>query len=107
MGGNIGFLILVVFIVLVINFFVWFRRHGKSLRSSRKSMTEEHARVIRHNEIQRRFEREQEDALEYIEKRNKTLDLYEQVRKQAEATEKAAATVPEPPQNSENEPEQQ
>ena len=90
MGANFGFMLAIVLIILIINGFFWFRRHGKSLKSARRAPTEENARVIRHNEIQRRFEREQEDALEYIEKRNKTLALYDQVRRRAAAAEMAA-----------------
>ena len=91
MGGNFGILLSIVFVVLLLNFVFWHRRHRKSLKPVKKATTEERARVIRHNEIQRRFEREQEDAIKYIELRNKTLALYDQVRKKAEASERKAA----------------
>ena len=56
-----------------------------------KVIPEAKAAEIRHLEIQRRFELEQKDAVTRIELRNKTLALYEQVRKQAEAEETGVA----------------
>ena len=93
MNGNFGVMIAVVLVVLVINFIFWLRRSKGVLKRTKPATSEEKARIIRHNEIQRRFVSEQEDILSFIEKRNKTLALYDQVRKQAAAAEKAQETA--------------
>lgn len=82
-----AYLLAIIFLVIAANFFVWLRQSKNLRKPVKRSMSEAKAAELRHLEIQRRFELEQKDAVERIELRNKTLALYEQVRKQAEAEE--------------------
>jgi len=80
------FLIAIVFFIVAINFFMLFFRLKKEghHKTDRKAPGEAEASKWRAKEIQRRLDREQEDAVRRVELRNKTLELYEQVRKNAE-----------------------
>ena len=85
MKGTYAFLIAVVFFIVAINFFLLFikLKRNRPRKSGKAAMEENEAAIWRDKEIQRRLEREQEDAKEYIDRQNKTFELYEQVRKNA------------------------
>jgi len=85
MGNTFVVLVAIIFFVIAINFFMLFARlKGTRPRKIEKAAMEEKEAVEwRDREIQRRLDREQEDAIKQIELRNKTLELYEQVRKEA------------------------
>ena len=97
MDGAFAFLLAIVFFVILMNFFALFMRMRRDRRpkTGRVAMDEKRAAVLRAKEIQRRLDREQEEAIRQIERRNKTLELYEQVRRNAAAAEgdSAAAAV--------------
>ena len=86
-----GSLLAIVVIFLLINAVFWFRRYRRYIKPVKKAEPEEQAMARRAHEIQRRFNREHEDALKRVELRNSTLALYEQVRKNAEARERQEA----------------
>ena len=93
MQGVFAYAIAIIIIVIVINF-VMLRnrlRRDKPRKKSKPAMDEEKAARLRNNEIQRRINREQEDMASYVEKRNKTLQLYAEVRKRAAEREKQEA----------------
>ena len=85
MNGAFAFLIAVVFFVIILNFFMLFRRMKRDQRPriGRKAMSEQKAAEMRDREVHRRIEREQEHAARQVELRNKTFELYEQVRRNA------------------------
>ena len=84
------YLVIVIFFVIALNFvFLIFRIKGnKSHKPRRDILDEEEAVVWRDKEIRRRLDREQEDLSEYVELRNKTLALYDEVRRNAAARER-------------------
>ena len=86
-----GYLIAVILIVMLGNAFFFYQHYKRNRKPAVRSTTEEKAAVYREHEIQRRFDREQEEAAKRVELRNKTLALYEQVRRNAEARERQAA----------------
>ena len=86
-----GSILAIVAIFLLVNAVFWFRRYRRYIKPVKKAEPEEQAMIRRQNEIQRRFNREHEEALKRIELRNSTLALYEQVRKNAAARERQEA----------------
>ena len=107
MHAAFPYILSIVAFVIVLNFvMLFFRlRRDRSKRPSRPVLEEERAAELRHNEIRRRLEREERLALEHIELRNKTLALYDEVRRRAAAREKEAATASEiEPENALQEP---
>ena len=102
MGTALAYILAIVAFVIVLNFvMLMFRlRRDRYQKPNREAIEEEKAVVLRDNEIRRRLEREENEALERVILRNKTLELYDEVRrraaareKEAAAAEKAAATV--------------
>jgi len=86
----IGPLIAIVFIVIAANLFIVFRRLKTNpvRKAGKPVINEEEAAMLRDSEIQRRFQQEFEDDLRRVELRNKTLELYEQVRREAKDAER-------------------
>ena len=82
MKGTYAFLIAVVFFIVAANFFILFIRlkRDRPRKVTKAAMEEKEAALWRDKEIQRRLDREQEEAEKYLERRNKTLELYDQVR---------------------------
>jgi len=85
MSGIYSFVIMIVFFVIAINFFMLFLRLRRTRRPRivKAAMEEKEAAEWRDKEILRRLDHEQEEAAKAVELRNKTLALYEQVRKNA------------------------
>ena len=85
MQGAFAYLIAIVVIVIALNFIMLRKRLSRDRyrKPDKAAMEEEKAAVLREHEINRRLAREQEDAAEFIERRNKTLELYDQVRRNA------------------------
>ncbi|MCL2152509.1 MAG: hypothetical protein FWH57_06215 [Oscillospiraceae bacterium] len=83
MNDAIILLVVIVFFVIAANFFMVFRRlkRNRHPKISKAAMEEIEAAQWRDKEIKRRLDREQEEAERYVELRNKTFELYEQVRK--------------------------
>jgi len=99
-------LIAVVFFIVAINFFMLFLRlrRDRHPKTEGKASEEKEAVKWRANAIQRRLHNELEDSARRVELRNRTLDLYEQVRKKAAAAEKSESETGNPdlrPKNTE------
>ena len=91
-----GYAVAIVFLVIFVNFWFWLRRSKGTLKRVKRSIPEAKAAEIRRLEILRRFEAEQEEARKHIELRDKTLALYEQVRRHAAATDVKSTDVVRP-----------
>ena len=80
-----GSLVGIVFLVIVMNFFVLFLRMKRNTspygRKGKQAVQEDVAAVYRDNEVQRRIDLEQDRIAQYLEKREKTWALYEEVRR--------------------------
>ena len=89
MDALTGSLIAIVFIVVIMNAVALFLRLRRTRANvpKRAAMEEAQAARIRDNEVKRRIELEQDDALRHITLRNRTLALYDYVRRRAEAVE--------------------
>ena len=80
-----GYLFVIVAIVIAVNFYMFSLRRKKS-RGAAKRRDEERAQTQkRHEDLKRRLDYEQQDAARRIALRNKTFELYDIVRRQAEA----------------------
>ena len=87
----VSILAIVVFVIALNFVMLTFRlRRDRYKRPSREALDEEKAAIVRDHEIKRRLEREEKEALEFVEKRNKTFELYEEVRRRAAAREQEA-----------------
>ena len=86
MNSTLSFLIAIVFLVIASNFIMLYLRLKKERRPKigKAAIEENEAVKLRDKEIKRRLDHEQEAAEKHVELRNKTLELYEQVRKNAE-----------------------
>ena len=95
MPGPFAYVIVLVVFVIAINFFMLFfrLRRDRYRKPGRASVEEAQAARWREKELQRRLDREQEEAAHRVELRNNTLALYDQVRRNAAAREKEAAAV--------------
>ena len=95
MNSSHAILIAVVFFIVAINFFLLFLRlrRDRNPETKGKAAEENEAVKWRANAIQRRLHNELEDSARRVELRNKTLDLYEQVRKKAAEAEKSKSSV--------------
>ena len=92
MQGAFAALLAIIAFVIVLNFVMLFYRlrRDRYRKPSREILEEKQATLIRDREIRRRLNSEQEDAAEFVRKRNKTLALYEEVRRRAEIREREA-----------------
>jgi len=78
-------------ILVIVNLYMFFKRYKKG-RYTRKNVESERMAIVkRHADLELKLKREQEDAARRVELQNKTLELYEQVRRNAEADEKQEA----------------
>jgi len=89
----LGSILAVVFLVIILNFIMLFLRlkRDRIRRPSKDVMDEKKAAEWREKEIKRRLDREQEEAAERVELRNKTLALYEEVRVRGNLRDQKAA----------------
>ena len=86
MKNTFVFLIAIVFLVLALNFlmlFIRLRKERRPGRNKKAALEEKDAVIWRNKEIQRMLDYEQETAEREVELRNRTLELYEQVRRNA------------------------
>jgi len=92
MQGALAVLLAVITFVIVLNFVMLFfrMRRDKYNKPSKEILEEKKAVLLRDSEIRRRLDREQEDAVKFVQKRNRTLDLYDEVRRRAAAREREA-----------------
>jgi len=94
-GTAFAYILAIIAFVIVLNFvMLMFRlRRDRYSKPNREAMEEEKAALLRDHEIRRRLDREEEDAAQRVELRNKTLELYDEVRRRAAAREKEAAAA--------------
>jgi len=92
MQGALAAVLAIIAFVIVLNFvMLFFRlRRDKYKKPSKEILEEKKAASLRDSEIRRRLDREQEDAVKFVQKRNRTLDLYDEVRRRAAAREREA-----------------
>ena len=93
-GGVImGYVIAIIIFVLIGNAVMLFFRHRNArreteeLRSNRKSSSSDYEELVRRNE------QAQEHAFRRVQLRNKTLEMYDQVRKRGDAADQEAAAA--------------
>ena len=89
----VGYIIAIVIIVLVGNVIVLYSRNRKNRNEIRVSKEDRREANQWHTELAISFDREQRAAEEYVERRNKTLALYEIVRRDAENKQQPATTA--------------
>lgn len=93
-----GILITIVLIVLLMNavLLVFKLRRNPLRKSSRhyKAPEELEGSIVREKRINLMLEQEHENAIRQVELRNKTLELYDEVRRKAAAAEARAGTDP-------------
>ena len=78
----------VIAIVVVVNLYLLFKFNSRKKRNIGKETTRQRIETEKHHEeLVRKLDFEQQDAERRVELKNKTLELYEQVRRQAEADE--------------------
>ena len=78
----------IIALLVVVNFYMLYVR-SKNSRSVKKKAADKRVETVkRHDNLIRKLDREQEEAARHVELRNKTLEMYEQVRGQAETEEK-------------------
>jgi len=83
----------IIAIVVVVNIYLLFK-NSKRKRNVGKESTKQRIETEKHHEeLVRKLGYEQEDALRRVELRNKTLEMYEQVRRQAEEQEQEAEII--------------
>ena len=81
------YLFTVIAVVVVVNFFLLFRSRKRKSNVGKKATDERIATVKRHEDLVRKLDFEQADAIRRVELQNKTFEMYEQVRRQVEAEE--------------------
>ena len=81
------YLFAIIGILVVANFYLLFRRNKKGRNVGRKAVSERVASIKRHDDLVRKLDLEQEEASRRVELRNKTFEMYDQVRKNAESAE--------------------
>ena len=81
------YLFAIIAILVVANFYMLFRRSKKSRNIGKETKADRIASVKNYDSLKRKLEFEQQDAIRRLELRNKTFEMYEQVRRQAEAEE--------------------
>jgi len=86
-NASVAALFAIVFVIIIFNFYflvVRNRRGGNRYKRMNRTAVDEAKQALwRDNEVKRRIEREEEDALERVKLRNETLALYDEVRKRA------------------------
>ena len=108
MESSIGYLIAIVVFVLALNLYFTLKRirsGTKYKRMGRAAVEEAKQALWRDNEVQRRIDREQDDAYERVQLKNETLAIYEEVRRRAEEREREGIKrVYVEPENIDNDP---
>ena len=94
MNAMIGSIFAIVFLIIVLNIVMLFLRVRKDhpFKFSKKALNEDAAAKLRERRVYNRLEREQYEAERFIERRNKTWALYDQVRGQEQPAERRSAS---------------
>ena len=88
-----GYIVAIIIIVLIGNAIIVFTRMRKNRTDEIEARENRIAAGRRSAELLNRDEREQEEAAKHIELRNKTLELYERVRRNAKIADKQKAAI--------------
>jgi len=91
MDNALAYSLAIIFLVISVNFYllVYRRMRGPRPRKpNRIAPSEARQAAWRDKEVQRRIDREQDDAYHRVQLRNETLALYDEVRRRAAAREK-------------------
>ena len=81
------YLFIVIAILVVVNFYMLFKRNRKSRNIGKEASKEREESVKRYDNLVRKLSHEQEEAARRVELQNKTFDMYDQVRRHAAETE--------------------
>ena len=81
------YIIIVVVLLVIVNFYMLYKRRKYSQNVGKRATADRIRTVRKQNELIRRLDSEQEEAEKYVELRNKTLEMYEQVRRESAASE--------------------
>ena len=84
------YLFAIIGILIAANFYFLFKRGKKGQNTRKNAAANRAATVKRHEDLIRKLDREQIEAIKRVELRNKTLEMYEQVRREAEEAEREA-----------------
>ena len=76
-------------ILVVFNFYLLFKRSKKSRFTRKGVKADRMANIKNRDDLIRKLDLEQKDAARRVELRNKTFEMYEQVRRNAAAAENA------------------
>ena len=74
----------VLMFMVVANFAIMLIRNRARPRDEKGAADDSKQSVQRHDNLVRKLDTEQEEAAKYVERRNRTLELYDEVRKQHE-----------------------
>ena len=96
------YLFAIIAIVIVANFYMLFKRSKRGRNVGKDVAAKRVASVKNYDDLKRKLDFEQQDAIRRIELRKKTWEMYEQVRKQAEEQEKEAEDQEPEPDTPEN-----
>ena len=77
--------------LVVVNIFMLVKRSRKTRDVGKDATAQRIATVKRHDALVRKLDREQEDAARRVELRNKTFEMYDQVRKQSDTIDQSEA----------------
>ena len=75
-----SYLFAIVGVVVLGNFYFLYSRNKKNRKSAKTIKDEQMATMKRHHDMKNRLAHEHEDAERRVELRNKTLEMYHQVR---------------------------
>jgi|GEM_PF-1546512 len=84
MESGVAYIFAIVGLVLALNIYFMFsrfRKGGRRKKLNRAAVDEAKQALWRDKEVQRRIDREDEDALERVKLKNETLAIYEEVRR--------------------------
>ena len=81
---DIVIILVFAFLILMI-VYILYSKGKKNRKAQEKSKADYKNTLMRHEHLKRRLENEQDEAARRVELRNKTLEMYEQVRLQAES----------------------
>ena len=79
----------IIAVLIIANFYILFRRNKNGRNVGKDATAQRMASVKHHDDLVRKLDHEQQNAAKRVEMRNKTFELYEQVRRDAEAYEQA------------------
>ena len=88
-GQSMEYFFILIGILVVVNFYLLFKRTKRSRFTKKNAQAERMANIKRRDDLIRKLDLEQKDAARRVELRNKTFEMYEQVRQNAAAAEAA------------------